>query len=150
MEGLGRFGKKSLDFTVDLIPVISLLAVCIAFLLLSATWVHVGAMRVKQGLGGQPVSDSSQAPMIAVRWVGPDEVRIEPRNFTVKATIKAFKISPQWLVELRSWVAQLKSLQNNLEAAIIEPQKSLSYGDLIELMDALRDEGLSDVGVVPL
>lgn len=46
-----RKHKKHLDFEINLIPCIDLLSVCICFLLLTAVWLNIGSMNVKQAIG---------------------------------------------------------------------------------------------------
>ena len=43
--------NKDVNFEINLLPVISLLAVCISFLLLTTVWIHIGTLDVKQALG---------------------------------------------------------------------------------------------------
>ena len=52
-----RHNKKHLDFELNLIPCIDLLSVCICFLLLTAVWLQVGSLSVKQAIGGQSAAD---------------------------------------------------------------------------------------------
>ncbi|MBY0385641.1 biopolymer transporter ExbD, partial [bacterium] len=61
-----RHGKKHLDFEINLIPFIDLLSACICFLLLTAVWVQVGTLDVKQAVGGQPASETPKKPTL---WV---------------------------------------------------------------------------------
>ena len=45
--------KKSLDSELNLIAFISLLSVLICSLLLTAIWIQIGSMDVKQAVGGR-------------------------------------------------------------------------------------------------
>jgi biopolymer transport protein ExbD len=58
--------NKHLDFEINLIPCIDLLSVCICFLLLTAVWLNVGSMNVKQAVGGQSAAETEKKPLL---WV---------------------------------------------------------------------------------
>src|SRR3982751_5213529 len=55
MAGIGSApsssGRRSLDAEVNLVPFIDLLSMCICFLLMTAVWVQIGALPVKQSRG---------------------------------------------------------------------------------------------------
>ena len=54
----GSGGRKSLDFEINLTPFIDLFSVLICFLLLTAVWIQIGSMDVKQAVGGQTADDA--------------------------------------------------------------------------------------------
>ena len=62
-----KHSKKVLDFEVNLIPFIDLLSVSICFLLITAVWMNVGSMNVKQAVGGQAQEDTKRSPQVWVR-----------------------------------------------------------------------------------
>src|SRR5690348_2808591 len=47
----GGKGKRSLDTEVNLVPFIDLLSMCICFLLMTAVWVQMQVVQVKQSKG---------------------------------------------------------------------------------------------------
>ena len=53
---------KNFDYQLDLTPFISLLSVCICFLLLTVAWFQVGALSVKQAIGakGQGIDEGDK------------------------------------------------------------------------------------------
>ena len=55
----GKKGKKSLDSELNLVPFIDLLSCLISFLLITAVWTQISAIRVAQSGGLQ---DSSPEP----------------------------------------------------------------------------------------
>lgn len=58
--------KKHLDFELNLVSFIDLLSVCICFLLITAVWLNVGSVNVKQAVGGQSQAETEKKPMM---WV---------------------------------------------------------------------------------
>jgi biopolymer transport protein TolR len=76
---MGHGKKKHLDFEVNLIPFIDLLSTCICFLLLTAVWLNVGVLNVKQAVGGQPASETAKKPTLWAAVGGTGEVAVEIR-----------------------------------------------------------------------
>ncbi|MCB0394015.1 MAG: biopolymer transporter ExbD, partial [Bdellovibrionales bacterium] len=56
--------KKALDPEIDLIAFISLLSVCICFLLLTSIWVQIGSMNFKQSIGGASGPSQPQPQLV--------------------------------------------------------------------------------------
>ena len=87
-------GKKHLDFEINLIPFIDLLSACICFLLLTAVWVQVGTLDVKQAVGGQPASETPKKRTLwvnmgsggelAINIQDSEKVPVKLRKFVVK------------------------------------------------------------------
>src|SRR5262245_36431074 len=65
---LGR--RRSLDAEVNLVSFIDLLSMCICFLLMTAVWVQIGAVQVKQTYGTEG-ADTSKELEAEVRFSGP-------------------------------------------------------------------------------
>lgn len=147
--------RKSLDFNIDLIPVISLLSVCICFLLLTAVWVQVGSMNVKQALGGQAAEDTVREPMLSFIILNSGDLSVEARDFKklprklAKTTLKG-GASDGAFEAVRELVNQIKAYEPDLRAALIEPNLEVEYEAIVTLMDNLKSEGLIDLGIVPL
>ena len=60
--------KKELDSELNLISFVSLLSVLICSLLLTAIWVHIGSMDVKQAVGGQGGAASTKEKKPPAVW----------------------------------------------------------------------------------
>lgn len=151
-----RHGKKHLDFEINLIPFIDLLSACICFLLLTAVWVQVGSMDVKQAVGGQPASETVKKPTLWVQMGKAGEVTLTVQD-TQKVPAKLRKLSVKGsaegktnTAELDGAIASIKSLEPELRTALIQPQAESVYEDMIALMDQFKKQGLIDLGVSPL
>lgn len=145
--------RKSLDFNIDLIPVISLLSVCICFLLLTAVWVQVGSMNVKQALGGQAAEDTKRLPMLAMTMLPSGDLRVETRDSrkvprSMARTIVKAGVSDMTAVQ--ALVEKIKTFEPDLRMATIEPYLDAEYDMIITLMDELKTSGIPDLGIVPL
>lgn len=140
--------NKHLDFELNLIPCIDLLSVCICFLLLTAVWLQVGSLNVKQALGGQGAAETEKKPQL---WVTMGE------KGALILNVKQSDKIPSRLASMKSNVAdlaksveQLKTLEPALKTVLIQPQIQSEYEDIISLMDEFKKSGLTDLGVVPL
>lgn len=150
-----RHGKKHLDFEINLIPFIDLLSACICFLLLTAVWVQVGTLDVKQAVGGQPASETPKKPTLWVSMGAAGELSINVQD-TEKIPAKLRKLVVKGvdgktnLENLEGVVKELKTFEPDLRTALIQPQAQSVYEDMIALMDQFKKQGLIDLGVSPL
>lgn len=151
--------KKHLDFEVNLIPCIDLLSVCICFLLITAVWLNVGSMDVKQAVGGQPQAETEKKPLVWVRLTEKGDFNLEvQQSSAVPNTLKKIKISAldsklDSKLDLEGFekaIASLKQLDPQLNTGLILPVASTSYEDLIDVMDKLKKNGMTDLGISPL
>lgn len=146
--------EKSLDSEVDLIAFISLLSVMICSLLLTAIWVQIGTMDVKQAVGGQ-AADGKKTPSVWAilepqgnlifklqdtpsklrKW---DDVRVNGEDGKINQEAVA------------KYVDNLKQTFPEMRTALIKPNGEAAYEQIIALMDLLKDKGLIDLGVSPL
>ena len=146
--------KKTLDFEINLIPFIDLLSTCICFLLLTAVWVSVASMNVKQAVGGQAAEAGAKKPTVWVSMQAGGGLTLDVKDAKVPAKLTKFSIpgvngKPN-LEILDGAVAQLKAAEPLLTTALIQPSASSLYEDIIDLMDTFKKSGLNDLGVSPL
>ncbi|MGZ3743211.1 MAG: ExbD/TolR family protein [Pseudobdellovibrionaceae bacterium] len=146
---------KHLDFEINLIPCIDLLSVCICFLLLTAVWLHVGSLNVKQAMGGQSQGETPKKPLL---WVymgegGQLSLKVQQSSL-VPSTLANLKLpgleGHANFPEVNRILAQLKTKDPDLKTALIQPQAQSSYEEIIALMDECKKLGLTDLGIAPL
>jgi biopolymer transport protein TolR len=145
---------KHLDFEVNLIPCIDLLSVCICFLLLTAVWLNVGAMNVKQAVGGQAAEDSAKKPVVWVHMSNEGDLLLDVQNSNVPANLRKLKITnvqgkPNF-PDLSNAIKQLRTVDAGITTALIQPVAQTAYEDIIDIMDQFKKSGLIDLGVSPL
>lgn len=149
-----RHPKKHLDFELNLVPFIDLLSVCICFLLLTAVWLNLGSMNVKQAVGGQAAAETEKKPVI---WTFLDvggDLTLDVRDSRLpkalsKLSIKAVNGQAD-LEALAGAIDEIKAKEPELRTVLIQPKGASVYEDIIKLMDQFKKSGLSDLGVVPL
>lgn len=147
--------KKNLDTEVDLIAIISLLSGMICSLLLTAVWIQLGSMDVKQAVGGQSAAETKKRPALWAKFGKDNRLQLQvqdsakvPRKFRqIQVADKAGVID---FVALEGHINALKGYEPELEMVLIQPQAGTVYEDLISLMDHFKQWGMSDLGVSPL
>ncbi len=150
-----RKHKKHLDFEINLIPCIDLLSVCICFLLLTAVWLHIGSMNVKQAVGGQSQAETPKKPLMWVYLAEDGQLTFNVQQSSLipsaLANIKLPGVDGHANVaELNRVLTQLTAKDPGLKTALIQPRAKSSYEDIIALMDEFKKMGLTDLGVAPL
>lgn len=148
---IGRGRKKEVNFELSLIPFIDILSVCICFLLVSAVWVHVGALTAAQSIGGQ-AEKSEKTPTVWARFQSNGKVSIQLRNASRgngSYLIKARRGKVNWK-RFENYIGRLAAKHPKLQTGIIIPRKSTGYKDIIAMMDGFKKLGIKDVGVSPL
>lgn len=150
--------KKSLDFEINLLPFISVLAVCISFLLLSAVWVQVGTFSLSQALGTEAAdskNDNNQKMSLWVQFENDGSVRVSVKEGErLKTSLRyadfASMKSKRSAENFEKFVGRIKQAAPNLRTALILPAANSSYEDMISVMDTLKHKEIIDIGVAPL
>ncbi len=143
--------KKSLDAEVNLVPFIDLLSVSICFLLMTAVWVQIGNVEVKQSHGTEAAEASKQQLELDVRFMRSNRVAV-----SVKSQGKVVKSTEFTGASLEAMAAQLDGgigglLQGKtVSSARLTPAVGVNYGDLVAVMDVLRKHEIVNLGVVPV
>ena len=148
--------KKHLDFDLNLVPFIDLLSVCICFLLITAVWLNIGSINVKQAVGGQSVAETEKKPLIWVLLGEKGDLVLDVKaGGKLPAKMLKLKVAPTVdgkfdLPGLATLLADMRTIEPNLRTALIHPKATTTYEDIIDLMDQFKKAGLADLGVVPL
>lgn len=139
--------KKELDFEVNLLPIISLLAVLICFLLLTAVWVQYGSQNLNFAYGKTALKKTSS--VISAQLDSSNNIffYISGKNNKViyKKTIKSknTKINFKYLNRTLKKITKKRSYKT----AVISPSGNTSYQDIIKIMDMLKASSITDVGI---
>lgn len=145
---------KHLDFELNLIPCIDLLSVCICFLLLTAVWLNVGAMNVKQAVGGQSADQTEKKPTLWVSMESDGAVQLEAKDSHLPLRLTKMRVEGREgkpnIEGLSVLLSEIRKTEPLLTTALIQPQAASVYEDIIELMDQFKESGLIDLGVSPL
>ncbi len=153
--------RKSLDAELNLVPFIDLLSMCICFLLMTAVWLEIGSIDVKQYLGTDaPVQNSSYD--VELNFLSPHRAELSvksPGKSVERQTLEAENPSVlaqrvgETLEGLAHRIGEGETkvvLAKNISAARLLPNGGVSYGDLVAMMDAFRSRGIVNIGVMPV
>lgn len=147
--------KTELNFELDLLPVISMLSVCICFLLLTAVWTQIGSMDIGQGLGQESTRQDAKASSVWITMKANGEVRVKMMD---SPTVPADMQERNFLVgsagsgwgAIDRHASALKQKLPGLKTALIMPDARVNYGDVIRLMDRLKILEIGEIGIAPL
>jgi len=152
-SGSGR--KKSLEAEINLVSFIDLLSMCICFLLMTAVWVEVGSLQVKQSHGTEGAATAKQSHELDLMMDSPHTLQLTLKSggrVVQKQSLKAGsaeELAQQLDRTVAGFVQAPTVKANPISAAMITSNPSVSYGDLIRVMDSLRHHQVVNLGVVP-
>ena len=154
--------KKELDFDLNIISFIGLLAVCICFLLLTAIFIHITSLDIKQSMSRQGSVIVTQDQDITV-WVemkkeGQVILQLQnPPSHIDKAlhSRHILGLNKDGVLQLnyKDILEHLKVLVGKipkLSTGVIIPYPEAKYEDIISLMDQLKEVGIHFLGLSPI
>ena len=146
-------GKKSVDFTVNLVPTIDLLSVLIAFLLITAVWTQLARINAQQVLPKtsdkpQEDTDPKKDKKLFV-FVQPEEISI---NFTDEQPETFKKADGDLNKQLRERIKAIaddvaKVPDKKKQAVVVGATDVVEYREMIDVMDILLDNGLAGMSI---
>ena len=154
-------GRRSLDAEINLVPFIDLLSVCICFLLMTAVWVQLSTVQVKQSHGTE--AGPAGAYELDMRFGGPTTLELALKKNGKPFKKAAFKNDDYKALlasvdgQLTSWLSGISAKPepgqpavSPVSAAMVSPKAGVSYGNLVSAMDVLRKHQIVNLGVVPV
>lgn len=146
---------KNINFEINLLPVISLLAVLISFLLITAVWVNVGTMDVNQALGNETENAKKNPPSLwakmstsgTVTFLMKD-VESSPRRYR-QVSIRSKKRRVN-IPAVEKYTEKFFKKFPEIKTALVLPSAKTPYEDVVLVMDRLRRNGIRNVGIAPL
>lgn len=146
--------EKELNFELNILPILDILSVLICFLLLTAVWIQMGTLDTRQAIGDNSVVDAKKNPpslFITINTQGGIELsaRDLPNKKTYEERIQSSKQGVNWAA-LEQKLQALKSKFPDLKTGIVRPEAQASYGDVIRIMDKLKQFQFEGVGLSPL
>ena len=150
--GHGR-KKKALDAVINVVPAIDLLSCCITFLLYTAVWTQISRLQVMQlGTGAPEPSAAEQKQTLLVT------LAMGERGFNLSTSAGGSVDIPTLgrdadgkirfdLKALGDQLRQLKGSFPDAAAITVQAEDTVSYGDLVQVIDASIGAGLVAVSV---
>lgn len=145
--------KKSLDFEINILPILDILSVLICFLLLTAVWMQVGTIDTKQAIGDNTATAGKNPPSLWITVAKDGALTISlrdlPKLAQVENQIQKTSEGINWNA-LEMKLQTLKKQWPDLKTGIVRPNAQTSYKDVIRLMDQLKASQFEGVGLSPL
>ena len=149
----GKKKKKSLDAVINVVPAIDLLSCCITFLLYTAVWTQISRLQVMQlGTGApEPTAAEQKQTLLVTLAMG-------ERGFNLSTSAGSSVDIPtlgrdaegKIRFDLKALGDQLKQLKGSFPdaaAITVQPEDTVSYGDLVQVIDSAIGAGLVSVSV---
>ncbi len=145
--------SKELNFELNLLPVISVLAVCICFLLLSNSALPFGTLNVDQAVGVEGALEKDSPPAIWVSIGADSEMVVRIKNLskgltTFEQVIPSVNAKINWS-ELENTLKSVLNHSPDLKQAMVVPSGKSSYSDVVKVIDQFRKHAIADVGIAP-
>ena len=150
--GLGK--KKELTADLNLTPFIDLLSTCVCFLLITAVWIEIGSVEIKQSHG------SAAAPSKKISYdldvVYKDSINAHLNLKRNGKRVKGIKVTGanegEFQANLNSIIKDkilnYKNKVVEIATATVTPRISVNYGSLIQTLDTLRKNEIVNIGVL--
>lgn len=150
--------KKNLDTELDLVAFISLLSVCICFLLLTAVWIQIGSLNVKQAVGGQSAEETEKSPALWAQMQKNGSVVFKYQDFPknvlrqlgAQSVVNSADEGKIDYEQVDTKLASIITAVPELKTGLVLPQGETEYENVIQLMDHMKKAGLTNLGVSPL
>lgn len=151
---LGLGAKKELDFELNLTSFIDLLSTCTCFLLITAVWIQIGTVEIKQSHGTEAAAEKKDSFDLDLVFKNPTELRLNlkkdgkhVRVIDVKSDTKEnmlIKLNEALLTQ----VLNDKNKKITIAVATVTPRSTVNYGELISTLDVLRKNQIVNIGVL--
>jgi biopolymer transport protein ExbD len=151
--GGGKRKKKSLDAVINVVPAIDLLSCCITFLLYTAVWTQISRLQVQQlGTGApEPTVSEPQKALLVTLAMGERGFNISTSSgSTVDIPTLGRDGDGRIRFDLKALVERLKQLKGDYpdaSAITVQAEDTVSYGDLVQVIDVAVGAGLVAVTV---
>ena len=144
---------KDLDFEINLMPVLSIMSICICYLLNMAVWNRMGMITVQQAIGDVLPVSGVNADSILVKMHKTGTVVIEYRDGLNKDYMAPMKIAADVYGKVsidlfKESINKMLKLKSSAKTVLVMPENSVPYGQTIQVMDILKSKRLS-VGLTP-
>jgi biopolymer transport protein ExbD len=152
-SGLGN--RRSLEFELNLTSFIDLLSTCTCFLLVTAVWIQVGSVEIKQSHGTEAAAEKKES-------VDLDIVYKDSNNLTLnlKKNGKQFQAINVAAENHEAMIAKLNNVIVNevltskdkkkveIGVATVTPRSTVNYGQLVTTLDVFRKNKIVNIGVL--
>jgi len=143
---------KDLDFELNLLPILSVLSICICFLLTSAVWSRMGFIGINQAIGDLIPTSGRNPDSLFIKVKSNGQFQIQWKSGQDSSVLAEKMIQP-----LRAGKVDWSTIQKELSALVVRaktktvivmPEVGVNYGKTIQLLDHLKGLALQ-IGLAP-
>jgi len=151
-SGFGQ--KRSIEFELNLTSFIDLLSTCTCFLLVTAVWVQVGSVEIKQSHGTDAAETKKESLDLDVVYKDSTQLTVNlKKNGKQFKSISVVGKNHEDLIAKLGPVITSDVLENNAKkveigVATITPRSTVNYGQLVSTLDVLRKNKIVNIGVL--
>ncbi len=148
-NGLGS--KRELDFELNLTSFIDLLSTCTCFLLITAVWIQIGTVEIKQSHGTEASEVKKETVDLDLVFKNPNELRLNLKKDgkALKAIDVKSDSLEHMLAKLNEEIkSQIINTKLNIGVATVTPRSTVNYGQLVSTLDILRKNKIVNIGVL--
>jgi biopolymer transport protein ExbD len=144
--------SKELDFEVNLLPVLSVLSICICFLLTTAVWTRMGFIGINQAIGDQIPSNGVNPDSVFLKAKADGQILLQWKSGE-DSSLRSERVIPALRAGKFNWEKAQKDVLSFVKNAqtktvIVMPEIGVNYGETIRILDQLK--GLSlQIGLAP-
>ncbi|UOF02299.1 ExbD/TolR family protein [Bdellovibrio bacteriovorus] len=146
-------GNDKLNFELNILPILDILSVLICFLLLTAVWIQIGTLDTRQAIGDNSTAGAVNPPSLWISVNTQGAVQLSARDLPNKKTYEVEIKASNNKVNLDALAEKLQALKEkfpDLKTGVVRPEAQASYGDVIRIMDKLKQFQFEGVGLSPL
>ena len=150
--GLGK--KKELNADLNLTPFIDLLSTMVCFLLITAVWIEIGSVEIKQSKGTQAQESKKESYDLDVVFNSDKKISLNLKKGSrrVKRIIVNEADFDTSLTKLDTLIAtKIKNFKNkaiDIATATVTPNSKVEYGKMVKALDVLRKNEIINIGVL--
>lgn len=153
--------KRSLDAEINLVPFIDLLSMCICFLLMTAVWIQVGSLQVKQSHGTDAAPTTKESLEMSVRMTQANRAEVVLKKSTgavQKKVAVAGTDEADFHARMTDAVAAMVKAPSaaagiaqtlTVASAMVRTHPEVPYSEMVAVLDVLRKNQIVNIGVDP-
>ena len=151
---IGLGSKKGLNADLNLTPFIDLLSTIVCFLLITAVWIEIGSVEIKQSHGTAAAASKKISYDLDLVYSSPNSVKLNlKRNGRRVRSLKveaADELAMQTKLEqvIQGKVLNYKNKAIEIATATVTPRCTVNYGVLMGTLDILRKNNFLNIGVL--
>tara|TARA_B100001971_G_C18268046_1_gene596708 strand:- start:147782 stop:148264 length:483 start_codon:yes stop_codon:yes gene_type:complete len=150
--GLGK--KKELNAELNLTPFIDLLSTMVCFLLITAVWIEIGSVEIKQSKGTQAQESKKESYDLDVVFNSDKKISLNLKKGSrrVQRLVVNESDFEASITQLDTLIAtKIKNFKNkaiDIATATVTPNSKVEYGHMVRALDVLRKNEIINIGVL--